>query len=251
MNVYRYITETISRRGGFFSVLIDPDKAEPDKLRTFVRSSKELQVDAFFVGSSLLLNDSFEDTVRLVKDNAEIPVVLFPGSPKQVSNHADAILFISLISGRNPNFLFGDHVIAAPEIKKSRIEPIGTGYMLVESGSISTTEYVTGTQPIPRDKPDIAVAHALAAEYLGMKMVYLEAGSGAAKTVPNDMIEAVRKKCALPLIVGGGITEPDIAHEKVRAGAEVIVIGNVLENNWDESLVRRFADNIHHKEITN
>ena len=245
MKIFQYLLDSIQQRGAAFCVLIDPDKADPGKLRSFAAHSKELDVDALLVGSSLLFNDSFDETVKLVKSNANIPVILFPGSPKQVSKHADAILFLSLISGRNPNFLFGDHVIAAPAIKETAIEPIGTGYMLVESGSVSTTEYISYTRPIPRNKPDIAAVHALAAEYIGLKLIYLEAGSGAANTVPNEMIAAVREACNLPVIVGGGITSPMTAREKVSAGADIVVIGNVLENNWDGDLIKDFADAVH------
>ena len=245
MSIFRYLCDTIDKLGAAFCVLIDPDKAHPGKLRIFVEQSKDLNVDALFVGSSLLMNDSFDDTVKQVKSLAKIPVVLFPGSQKQVSRYADAILFLSLISGRNPNFLFGDHVIAAPAIKENNIEPIATGYMLVESGSVSTTEYISNTRPIPRDKLDIAVAHALAAEYIGLKLIYLEAGSGAALTVPNAMITAIDEITNLPIIVGGGITSPELAREKVDAGADIIVIGNSLENNWKENLIIEFADAIH------
>ena len=245
MNIYQYLLDTIERRGAAFCVLIDPDKTHSGQLRTFVKQSRGLNVDALFVGSSLLLNDSFDETVRQIKKYADIPVILFPGNPKQVSQYADAILFLSLISGRNPNYLFGDHVIAAPSIRENKIEPIATGYMLIESGSVSTTEYISNTRPIPRKKPDIAAAHALAAEYIGLKLIYLEAGSGASQTVPNDMISTVKDVCSLPLIVGGGITSPNLAKEKVTAGADIIVVGNALENNWDNSVVTDFADAVH------
>lgn len=245
MSVFRYLCDVTDKQGAAFCVLIDPDKAHPDKLRIFVEHSKDLNVDALFVGSSLLMNDSFDETVKLVKSLAEIPVILFPGSQKQVSQYADAILFLLLISGRNPNFLFGDHVIAAPAIKENNIEPIATGYMLVESGSVSTTEYISNTRPIPREKLDIAIAHALAAEYIGLKLIYLEAGSGASMTVPNAMITAVNESTNLPIIVGGGITSPELAREKVDAGADIIVIGNSLENNWKDSLIIEFADAVH------
>lgn len=245
MNIFHYLTETIKKRGTAFCVLIDPDKSDAGKLREFAENSKDLDVDALFVGSSLLLNDTFDKTVRKVKSWAEIPVILFPGSPKQVSRFADAILFLSLISGRNPNFLFGDHVVAAPSIREYNIEPIPTGYMLIESSNVSTTEYISNTRPIPRNKPDIAAAHALAAEYIGLKLLYLEAGSGSSQTVPNEMISAVKKVSSLPLIVGGGITSPELAQEKVKAGADIIVIGNKLENNWQKDLVKEYADAVH------
>jgi len=245
VKIYTHILHIVQERGAAFFVLIDPDKSQAKKLRTFAERSAELGVDALLVGSSLLMNDAFEKTVKLVKSSTDIPVILFPGSPNQVSHYADAILFLSLISGRNPNFLFGDHVIAAPAIKEIAIEPIPTGYMLIESGGVSTTEYISNTRPIPREKPEIAVAHALAAEFLGLRMLYLEAGSGAPRTVPNEMIAAVRRKCGLPIIVGGGITKPETAGEKVQSGADIIVVGNALENKWDEAVVKAFSDAVH------
>ncbi|MCH8285982.1 geranylgeranylglyceryl/heptaprenylglyceryl phosphate synthase [candidate division KSB1 bacterium] len=245
MNIFNYLIDTIKKRGAVFCVLIDPDKTPYQDLDGFVKKSKDLNVDAIFVGSSLLLNDSFDKMVQQIKSHSEIPVILFPGSPKQVSQFADAILFLSLISGRNPNFLFGDHVIAAPSIRENKIEPIATGYMLVESSSVSTTEFISNTRPIPRNKPDIAAAHALAAEYIGLKLIYLEAGSGAPQTVPDEMIRAVNQICSLPLIVGGGITTPDQARAKVAAGADIIVVGNSLENNWKDNLILEYAKAIH------
>jgi len=247
LNILHYLHDTIDERGAAFCVLIDPDKAELSRLKRFVSQSADLGVDALLVGSSFLLHDSFDEIVEDIKRYSEIPVILFPGSAKQVSRHADAILFLSLISGRNPNFLFGDHVIAAPLIRDSNIEPIPTGYMLIESGSVSTTEYISNTRSIPRDKPDIALAHALAAEYLGMKLVYLEAGSGSVKTVPDAMISLIKESVTLPAVVGGGITKPEIAAEKVAAGADIIVVGNALENNWDEHIVSAFAEAVHNK----
>jgi len=245
VKIYNYLLNTIEKRGAAFCVLIDPDKSNRKKLREFARSNASLGVDAVLVGSSLLMNNAFEKTVKLVKSCTDNPVILFPGSPKQVSHYADAILFISLISGRNANFLFGDHVIAAPAIKEFAIEPIPTGYMLIESGGISTTQYISDTRPIPRDKSEIAIAHALAAEYLGLKLLYLEAGSGAPQTVPNEMITAVKRECSLPLIVGGGITNPETAYEKVQAGADIIIVGNALENKWDKQIVQAFSDAVH------
>lgn len=228
-------------------MLIDPDKAELSLMNGFIEHSSELGVDALLVGSSFLLHDSFDLTVKEIKKRAKSPVILFPGSSNQISKYADAILFLSLISGRNPNLLFGDHVTAAPIIKECKIEPVPTGYMLIESGRVSTTEYISNTRPIPRDKHDISVAHALAAEYLGMKLIYLEAGSGAKLPVPDEMIKAVKKQISVPLIVGGGITTPETAAEKVKAGADIIVIGNALENNWNENVIFEFAEAIHKK----
>jgi len=247
LSVYEYLRGRIDSRGAAFCVLIDPDKADPGRLYDFAEKSAEIGVDALLIGASLLIHNSFDETVQAVKKRSGLPVILFPGGSSQVSPHADAILFLSLISGRNPNYLFGDHVIAAPSIKACNIEPISTGYMLIESGSVSTTEYISNTRPIPRDKPEIVTTHALAAEYLGMKMIYLEAGSGAAQTVPDEIISNVKQEVSVPVIVGGGIKSPEVASEKVTAGADIIVIGNALENVWNEDEVSAFAGALHRK----
>ena len=159
--------------------------------------------------------------------------------------HADAILYISLISGRNPNYLIGEQVKAAPWIQRHGLTPIPTGYMLIEGGNRTAVEFMSGTIPIPRDKPDIAGPHALAAQYLGMQMVYLEAGSGATYPVPNEMIATVKAQISIPLIVGGGIRTPKIAAKKVAAGADFVVTGNVLEENGSFELMKEFADAVH------
>ncbi|MFC1493283.1 geranylgeranylglyceryl/heptaprenylglyceryl phosphate synthase [candidate division KSB1 bacterium] len=245
MRILTYLKDIIAKRGGAFCVLIDPDKANSGELESFVKKSKELDVDALLVGSSLALDDNFDGTVKKIKSLSGIPVILFPGGAAQISRHADAILFLSLISGRNPEYLFGDHVKAAPSIRSSGIEPISTGYMLIESGAVSTAEFISNTRSIPREKPEIALAHALAAEYMGMQTVYLEAGSGAPNTVPNEMISLLRREISIPIIVGGGITDPETAREKIDAGADIIIVGNHLENNWTDSEVRGFADAVH------
>jgi phosphoglycerol geranylgeranyltransferase len=158
---------------------------------------------------------------------------------------ADAVLFTSLLSGRNANLLIGEQVKAAPQIKSLGLEPIPTAYILIESGNLTSVCYISNTTPIPRDKPEIAKAHALAAEYLGMKLVYLEAGSGAAMPVPPETVKQVEKYVNLPLIVGGGITDPSYARKIAMAGASFVVIGNVLEDDVKGDLARSFADAIH------
>jgi putative glycerol-1-phosphate prenyltransferase len=173
--------------------------------------------------------------------------VIFPGGVMQISPSADAILFLSIISGRNPQHLIGDQVLAAPIVKRIGLEAISTAYMLVESGRTTSAEFMSNTQPLPRHKPDIAVAHAMAAEILGFKMIYLEAGSGAEQSVPEEMIGAIAKHCSVPLIVGGGLRTPDDARKKVQAGAKFIVTGTVLEKNDNVSLIKEFASAIHTK----
>ncbi len=245
MTVSEYLDKTIKENGAAFFILIDPDKTDSKVLNGFVEQSHELGVDGLLLGSSLALDDNFNRTVKDVTERSKIPVVLFPGGTAQVSPYADAILFLSLISGRNPQYLIGEHVKAAPSIRASGLEVISTGYLLIESGAVSTTEFISNTRAIPRDKPEIALAHSLAAKYIGMKYIYLEAGSGAPLTVPEDTISLIKKNVEMPLIVGGGIKDPETAGKKVTAGADVIVIGNHLENNWDHNLIKDFASAIH------
>lgn len=227
-----------------FWVLIDPDKQDISEARDFAVASERCGADLLLVGTSLTMTDRFMATVHEIKKAVTIPVVIFPTGSHQVTQDADGILFISLISGRNPQFLIGEHVQASPMIHASGIEPIATAYMLVESGSMTAVNFISNTMPIPRKKSDIAVAHALAAQYLGMKLIYLEGGSGAEMSVPDDMIRAVKHMVTIPVIVGGGITEPSVAAQKAAAGADIIVIGTALENNRSESLLKAFRDAI-------
>jgi phosphoglycerol geranylgeranyltransferase len=163
----------------------------------------------------------------------------------QVSPLADAILFLVLISGRNPDYLIGNQVIAAPIIRRSGLEALSTGYMLVEAGNTTSAEFMSNTKPIPRDKPDIALAHALAAELIGMKLLYLDAGSGARESVSDDMLRTIAQRCSLPIIVGGGIRTPEEARKKVEAGASFVVTGTITELNNHHSFIREFAEAVH------
>ena len=232
-------------RGAGYFVLIDPDRwLENQTIDLAVRAAEE-GADGILIGSSLLLSSSFDSLVGLIRKEVDIPLISFPGNSTQVSRYADAIFFLSLISGRNPTYLIGEQIKAAPVIKALGVEAISVGYMLIESGAITSAEFMSNTRPIPRDKIDIAKATALAAQYLGMKMVYLEAGSGATKTVPNEMVKAIRDYISLPIIVGGGIRTPEEAHRKVNLGASFVVTGNVLENHDTLGLIQEFADAIH------
>lgn len=224
--VYKKICETSHKS---LAVLVDPDKQTAESLQQLISLAENARVDYFFVGGSLLMDNSFETAISTIKKASSIPVVIFPGNNYQVSSAADAILFLSLISGRNAEYLIGQHVVAAPSVKQSKLEVIPTGYILVDGGRISTTSYITQTVPIPNDKPDIAVATALAGEMLGMKLIYLEAGSGAQNPVSTTLITAVKKSISIPLIVGGGIRSATQAEEACIAGADIIVVGNVLE----------------------
>jgi putative glycerol-1-phosphate prenyltransferase len=210
-----------------------------------VESATESGVDAFFIGGSLLVRDQFETVVRLTKEATPLPVVIFPGSLFQISSTADAILFLVLVSGRNPDHLIGNQVTAAPLLRSSGLEAIATAYMLVDGGSMTSAEFMSNTKPLPRNKPDIAVAHAMAAEFMGMKLLYFDAGSGADNPVSDEMIRGVARHSSLPIIVGGGIRTPEAAHDKARAGASFIVTGNITEEKRDNGLIRDFANAIH------
>ena len=248
MKIYNQLLNTIKEKGAAYLILLDPDKLPENKLTGFLKHCEKSGVDGFLVGGSLMVNGDFDSFIEKVKVNTNLPSIIFPGSITQVSPYADAILFLSVVSGRNPEHLIGKHVLAAPSIKKSGIEPISTAYILIESGSTTTAIYMSGSLPIPRNKPEIAAATALASEYLGMKLIYLEAGSGADNSVPNEMVKAVSHQCSIPVIVGGGIRTPQTAREKVENGASIIVTGNYFEdeNNWD--LIRDFASAVHIKQ---
>ena len=243
--VFEKLLKVKEKRGAGYFVLIDPDKQEIKQALSLVKKCVKADVDALLVGGSLLFSHLFDELIQGIKAETDIPVVIFPGSTKQISPYADAILFISLISGRNPNALIGEQVVAAPIIKSMGLEAIGTAYLFIESGNVTSAQFISDTRPIPREKPDIAIAHALAAEYLGMKMIYLEAGSGAKYSVPEKLIRALGKYISIPMIVGGGIRTPEEAVKKVEAGAAFIVTGNVLEKKNDVALIKAFADAIH------
>lgn len=247
MKVLNYIKDTISSKGAVFAVLLDPDKFSPDTLSGKVKEYENLGTDVFFVGGSLMMVNRFHEAIKKIKAGTEKPLIIFPGSSSHLSPHADAVLYISLISGRNPNYLFGEQVLSAPIIKDIGLETISTGYILIESGHSSAVEIISNTRPIPREKIKIVMAHALAAEYMGMNFIYLEAGSGAKYSIPEKMITAVKDYINIPVIVGGGIKTPDEANKKVRAGASVVVIGNFLEKAKDTSIIKDFSNAIHIK----
>jgi len=248
MKIYNHLINTIKEKGAAYLILLDPDKLPENKLAGFLKHCEKSGVDGFLVGGSLMVNGDFNSFIEKVKVNTNLPSIIFPGSITQISPLADAILFLSVVSGRNAEHLIGKHVLAAPSIKKSGIEAISTAYILIESGSTTTAIYMSGSLPIPRNKPEIAAATALASEYLGMKLIYLEAGSGADNSVPNEMVKAVSDQCTIPVVVGGGIRNPGTAREKVNNGASIIVTGNYFEdeNNWD--MIRDFASAVHIKQ---
>ncbi len=245
MTVYQKLLDIKKEKGCGFLVLLDPDRESAENIAAYAARCEKAGVDAFLFGSSLMMENHFEDTLIAVKKAVSIPLIIFPGSSSMISSRADAVLFLSLISGRNPNLLIDEHVKAAPLIKKIGLEAIPTAYMLIESGVLTSVSYMSNTLPIPRDKPDIACAHALAGQYLGMKLVYLEAGSGAAKPVPLEMIKSVSNYIDVPVIAGGGIRNADYAGQVARAGASFVVIGNMLEES--PGMVGQFARAVHTK----
>jgi len=226
--IFSSILQNIANGKKMLAVLIDPDKCTNEHLQTLLPLLKEHTPNFIFVGGSQL-KISFSNLIETFKKEINIPVVLFPGDVTQFSPNADALLYISLISGRNAEYLISQHVKAAIPIKKSGLEVIPTGYILIDGAKKSAVEYISNTQPIPRDKKDIALATALAGELLGMKTIYLEAGSGANMPIPLEMIQHVKSQISVPLIVGGGIKNNAQLQAAYRAGADLVVIGNVLE----------------------
>jgi phosphoglycerol geranylgeranyltransferase len=226
------------------AVLIDPDKVDDGtKLQHLINLASENLVDYFFVGGSLITTTNLSEVVKQIKESVNIPVILFPGNSMQIEPSADGLLFLSLISGRNPELLIGQHVIAAPIIRNTKLEVLPTGYMLINSGRITSVAYISNTMPIPDDKYSLAACTAMAGEMLGLKLMYLDAGSGAENPVSARMITAVRKAVKAPLFVGGGINTAHKASAALEAGADTIVIGNALEK--DPALLTEIADTVY------
>jgi len=217
-------------------LLLDPDHDSPESLGETAAKGEEAGVRVILVGGSFIGDDGFDDAVKAIKKRVKIPVVLFPGGSRQVSRYADGILFMSLLSGRNPQYLIGEQVMSAPLIKRFQLPTLPMAYLLVESGIVTSAEFVSDTKPIPRDKPKFAAAHAMAAELFGMQAVYLEAGSGAKLAVPEEMIRMTSVSVSIPIIVGGGITTPELAAKAAAAGAKAIVVGTAVERDGVEVL---------------
>ena len=243
MPVYQSLLDKKQNGKKSFAVLIDPDKVSVSSLNELIALSVDVKVDYFFVGGSLVVTDHLDECIRQIKSSCSIPILLFPGSPSQISKHADALLYLSLISGRNADMLIGQHVISAPFVKKSGLEIISTGYMVIDGGASTTVSYISNATPIPSDKPDIALCTALAGEMLGMKIIYMDSGSGAKKAISEEMISTVARTIEVPIIVGGGIRDAEKAYLNCKAGADVIVVGNAIEK--DPSLIKEMARAIH------
>lgn len=244
MKTYRKLVSLAKKRANYFC-LIDPDKMDKKESVKFAKNCEKNGADGILVGGSLMINNNFEPNLKMIKKSVNIPVLIFPGIFNFVSPYADALLLLSVITSRNPQMLIGEQVRAAPLIKHYGLEAIGTAYMLIESGNHTSVNFMSGSMPLPRNKNDIAVSHALAGQYLGMNLIYLDAGSGAKYSVSNSMISAIRKNVSLPIFLGGGIKTPEEAAQKARAGADFIVTGNILEDNNDPKLIKEFADAVH------
>ena len=245
-----YHSLEVSKRNGrkSFAVLIDPDKVNDRDTIHLAKLATSAKVDYLFVGGSLVVSNYLNECVQLIKQHCNIPVILFPGSPSQISKHADALLYLSLISGRNADLLIGQHVISAPLVKSSGLEILSTGYMVIDGGAPTTVSYISNAAPIPTDKADIAVCTAMAGEMLGMKLIFMDAGSGAKRSISEEMIARVADIISVPLIIGGGIKEPEKAYLNCKAGADVIVVGNAIEK--DNSLIKEMAAAVHSVSVT-
>lgn len=242
-SIYRRLLQAKHHKQKKFVVLIDPDKVTPESLIQTIDLSVRSLVDYFFIGGSLLVNDTLGECIDVIKSCCEIPVIIFPGSSMQIQSNADAILLLSLISGRNPDLLIGQHVVAAPALRESKLEIISTGYILIDGGTTTTVSYVSNTIPIPHHKDDIALCTATAGEMLGMKLIYLDGGSGAQRAVSEKMVSTVSESLTVPLIVGGGIHSPEKAAALCRAGADIIVVGTAIEK--EPVIILEMANAVH------
>ena len=244
MNIYNFITLNKQKGKKLFAVLIDPDKQSTNELVQLIEKAVAAKVDLIFVGGSLLTNGNFATCISTIKSNCSIPVVIFPGNSMQVNKDADGILFLSLISGRNPEMLIGNQVISAPLLKHSSLEVLPTGYILIDSGKPTTVSYMSNTTPIPHDKNDVAMCTAMAGEMLGLKLIFMDGGSGATNPISESMINMVSQAIDAPLIIGGGICSREKAVANCKAGADIVVVGNSIEKTPD--LLKEIAQSIQH-----
>jgi phosphoglycerol geranylgeranyltransferase len=241
--IYKSLLQHKEKGQKSFAVLIDPDKVTVEKIDELTALATKARVDYLLVGGSLVVTNRLDEVVQQIKKNCDIPVILFPGSPSQITPYADALLYLSLISGRNAELLIGQHVISAPFVKQSRLEIISTGYMVIDGGAPTTVSYISNAAPVPADKNEIAMCTAMAGEMLGMKLVFMDAGSGAKRPITESMIEKVGQIIEVPLVIGGGIIDPEKAYRNCKAGADMIVIGNAIEK--DASLIKEMSAAIH------
>ncbi len=227
-NILSIINKNAVAKKKSFALLLDPDKFDD---LSIIENAEKLQVDYFFVGGSLITEGNLEETIKSIKSKTTIPVIIFPGSANHITSIADGILLLSLLSGRNADYLIGQHIQAAPVLKKSGLEILSTGYILIDGGNITTVAYISNTTPIPSNKPEVAVVTAMAGEMIGHKLIYLDAGSGAIHHINELLINMVKKNITIPLIVGGGIRDAKTAEKIWNSGADIIVVGNAIEKN--------------------
>lgn len=239
LSIRSQLTELKQNHQHAFAVLLDPDKIEADQMEQFALNCNDAGVNYLLVGGSLVMQHQIDLCIQLFKKNSTIPVLLFPGNPAQVSKEADALLYLSLLSGRNAELLIGQHVVSAPMVRSSGLEILSTGYIIIDGGVPTTVSYMSHSLPIPADKADIALCTAWAGEMQGKHLIYLDAGSGAQKPVSEALIKKVADNISIPLIVGGGITTPDKVAANCEAGATLIVVGNALEK--DASLLKELS----------
>jgi phosphoglycerol geranylgeranyltransferase len=232
-NIYNQILKSKAQNEKLLAILLDPDKIDLNNIEMLTEKINKSPATHIFVGGSLVENNIFDELISNIKEKCDLPIVLFPGNPSQISDKADAILFLSLISGRNPDFLIEHQVKAAPILKKTQLEIISTGYILIESGTETAVERVSKTSPLDRNNLDLILATAQAGEMLGNKLIYLEAGSGAKQAVPLEMIKRVSQNIEIPLIVGGGIIDLQGIQKAYDSGADLVVIGTAFENDVD------------------
>lgn len=232
------------RSSAQFWLLVDPDRTSLSNLGAIGEEAQKAGADALLVGSSLLVQSPLADAISALKSSCDLPAIIFPGGHGQLAKNADALLFLTFLSSRNPRWLVDEQVLAAPTVRQMKIPVIPTGYLLIESGSLTSVGYFSGTPPLPRAKPDIAMAHALAAQFMGMHAVFLEAGSGADLPVPTEMVQFVAENIDIPILVGGGIRSPEDAARRAKF-ADVVVVGNLFEKSDKLPMLKDFADAVH------
>jgi len=232
-----FINNAKKKNQKLLAILLDPDKIVLTDLPKAIKKINKSNANLIFIGGSLLFKNILDEFVKIAKENTKLPILLFPGSAMQITNNADGILFLQLISGRNPEYLISNQVIAAPLLKQTNLEVISTGYMLIESGRETTASYISNTKPIPAHKPEIAMATAIAGEYIGNKLIYMDGGSGALNPIPNNVINKVAHNIDIPIIIGGGLKTKEAIQNAYNAGATVVVVGTAFEN--DEKLLEK------------
>ncbi len=246
MTTFERLEEKRSARGACALALLDPDIKNDGRLQEMVHTVTAADFDGILVGGSLIMDERFEARLGLIKSLTDLPLVIFPGSSRQLSRVADAVLFLSLLSGRNPQYLIGEQVQSAPLIHSLCLETIPTGYILLDGGAVSSVQVMSNTNPLPPEKKDIILAHALAGQYLGMKLIFLESGSGAENSAGAGLVELIAGALEIPLVVGGGIRTKDTVSGLVQAGAGYVVIGNALEKTGSPDDIAELVSAAHH-----